>query len=111
MRAKVVSVQKGAQADEGVLLRVGLRARRGAVVPCALSECEGQCVGQRGARVGGYAGWLWWVAVVGGCGRLRIHVQKEHRREQRHVAGRCGAASARVGVDGDEELVQRGLHG
>ena len=54
---------------------------------------------------------LRWEAVVGGCGRLRIHVQKEHRREQRHVAGRCGAASARVGVDGDEELVQRGLHG
>ena len=48
---------------------------------------------------------------MGGCGRLRIHVQKEHRREQRHVAGRCGAASARVGVDGDEELVQRGLRG
>ena len=54
---------------------------------------------------------LGWVVVVGGCGRLRIHVQKEHRRQQRHVAGRCGAASARVGVDGDEELVQRGLHG
>ena len=63
------------------------------------------------AVVGGCGGWLWWEAVVGGCGRLRIHVQKEHRRQQRHVAGRCGAASARVGVDGDEELVQRGLHG
>ena len=57
--AEVVRVQKGAQADEGVLLRAGLRARRGAVGPCALSECKGQCVG----RVG-----LGWGAVVGGCG-------------------------------------------
>ena len=63
------------------------------------------------AQVEGCGGWLWWEAVVGGCGRLRIHVQKEHRRQQGHVAGRCGAASARVGVDGDEELVQRGLRG
>ena len=38
----------------------------GAVVPCALSECEGQCVGQRGAQVGGCGVKLWWVAVVGG---------------------------------------------
>ena len=64
-----MSVQKGAQADEGVLLRVGLRARRGAVVPCALSECEGQCVGQYGAQVGGCGERLWWEA-VGACGSM-----------------------------------------
>ena len=98
MGAKVVSVQKGAQADEGVLLRVGLRLD-------AVLWSRAPLVSVR------VSVWLRWKAVVGGCGRLRIHVQKEHRREQRHVAGRCGAASARVGVDGDEELVQRGLHG
>ena len=96
--AKVVSVQKGAQADEGVLLRVGLRLD-------AVLWSRAPLVSVR-VSVG-----LGWEAVVRGCGRLRIHVQKEHRRQQRHVAGRCGAASARVGVDGDEELVQRGLHG
>ena len=40
----------------------------GPVVTCALSECEGQCVGRRGAQVGGCGGRLWWEAVVGGYG-------------------------------------------
>ena len=67
-----MSVQKGAQADEGVLLRVGLRARRGAVVPCALSVRVSVRVGvglRWVAVVGGCGGWLWWGA-VGACGSM-----------------------------------------
>eukprot|EP00964_Phaeocystis_antarctica_P123938 scaffold87652_cov55-Phaeocystis_antarctica.AAC.1 len=40
---------------------------------------------------------------------LWLHVHEQHGCEQRRVTRGGGAAPPRVGVDGDEQLVQRGL--